>query len=148
MQKCTSFSEKNRNDPKDCEDTVNYVAGFQRCRSITTEDVCDVLMSAPGRWFSLSEVVALLSDKIAPEEAVRFFLYYRDGSHKSRTKTDLPLWEQIERGKRHLVRQKLVSISRGGTIQRTARTKDSEQHYRIKDAADGKEKTQARSDSP
>jgi hypothetical protein len=126
---------------------VKQVPGYQKCK-LTAEDVRRVLMCKPGQWLSLTEVTALLSDKIAPEEAVRFFLYYRDGSHKSRTKTDLPLWEQIERGKRHLVRQKLSSISRGGTIQRTARTKDSEQHYRIKDAADGKEKTQARSDSP
>jgi hypothetical protein len=132
MQKCTSFSEKNRNDPKDCEDTVNYVAGFQRCRSITTEDVCDVLMSAPGRWFSLSEVVALLSDKIAPEEAARFFSYYRNGRNRSGQPSNLPLFEKIERGKRHLLRQKLTGMHTAGYIERKARTKNSEALYRVK----------------
>lgn len=132
MQKCTSFSEKNRNDPKDCEDTVNYVAGFQRCRSITTEDVCDVLMSAPGRWFSLSEVVALLSDKIAPEEAARFYSYYRNGRRRSGQPSNAPLFEKIERGKRHLLRQKLTRMHHTGYIERKVKTKDSEALYRVK----------------
>lgn len=117
---------------KGCEDAVNYIVGFQRCRSITAEDVRGVLMSVPGRWFSLSEVVAFLSDKIAPEEAVRFFDYYRNGRKRSGQPSNAPLLEKIERGKRHLLRQKLTGMHTAGYIERKARTKNSEALYRVK----------------
>lgn len=100
--------------------------GYQRA-CVGTKDIVRAMQSHAGKWVSLTELTGMLSDKIAPDEAVRFFVLYSNRDKVGQ----IPLWMQIEAGKRQIVSRRAGTAWRSGKLARNPQSSGSEPLYML-----------------
>lgn len=101
-------------------------------------------------WVGLTELVGLVADEIAPENAVRFYeFYYQHQRGARRTRRQLPLSELIARGLRAVVVRRMYDLARSsGNIDHQKYRPGREPRYRLREEPiDAQEKSRVKQDA-